>query len=133
MTKSRTALIGLALAAAAGAARAQLPTVEEMIDAQQSAVRDLVRRQCAPGGDEITVCGRRERTERAERQRLPFPVPLPPSVHDQAGGEQRAALAIDTGRCTTVGRDQDCGHFDFLGMGIRIVREIVAGLERRRD
>ena len=126
MTKSRTALIAVALTATPGAAPAQLPAIDE-------AVRDLVRRQCAPDGDEITVCGRRERTERAERYRLPFPVPLPPSVHDQAGGEQRAALAIDSSRCTTVGRDQDCGHFDFLRMGIRIVREIVAGLERRRD
>lgn len=123
MTKSRTALIALALAAGPGPAAAQPPSVDE-------AVRDLVRRQCAPSGDEITVCGRRER---AERYRLPFPAAPAPSVHDQAGGEQRAALAIDTSRCTTVGRDQDCGHVDFLGMGIRIVREIVEGLERRRD
>ena len=123
MTKSRTALIALAFAAAPGPAAAQLPAIDE-------AVRDLVRRQCAPGGDEITVCGRRER---AERYRLPFPAAPAPSVHDQAGGEQRAALAIDTGRCTAVGRDQDCGHVDFLGMGLMIVREVIAGLERRRD
>lgn len=123
MTKSRTALIALALATNSGAGAAQLPSVEDTI-------RDLVQRECPRGADEITVCGRRERPE---RYRLPFAAAPAPSRHDQAGGEQREALAIDTNRCTTVGRDQNCGHVDFLGMGIRIVREIVEGLERRRD
>jgi hypothetical protein len=123
MTKSRTALIALALGACPGAAAAQLPSVEDTI-------RDLVQRECPRGADEITVCGRRERPE---RYRLPLPVERTPTRHDEAGGEQRAALAIDTSRCTAVGRDQDCGHVDFLGLGIRIVRAVVEGLERRRD
>ena len=126
MTKSRTALFALA-ALAASPATAQ-PAAG---DAPPSfSVRDLVQRQCPAGGDEITVCGRRERPE---RYRLPLPVAAAPSPHDQAGGEQRTALAIDTSRCTTVGRDQNCGSVDFLGMGILIVREIIAGIERRRD
>jgi hypothetical protein len=126
MTKSRTALIALA-ALAASPASAQLAAG----DAPPSfSVHDLIQRQCPAGAEEITVCGRREHPE---RYRLPLPVAAAPSPHDQAGGEQRAALAIDTSRCTTVGRDQNCGSVDFLGMGIMIVREIVAGIERRRD
>lgn len=123
MTKSRTALIAFVLATNSGAAWAQLPPVAET-------VRDLVQRECPRGADEITVCGRRERPE---RYRLPLPAAPAPSRHDEAGGEQRAALAANPGSCTTVGRDQDCGHVDFLGMGLRIVREVIAGIERRRD
>ena len=127
MTKSRTGLFALA-ALAATPATAQLPAAGE--EPPPFSVRDLVQRQCPVGSDEITVCGRRERPE---RYRLPLPVAAAPSPHDQAGGEQRTALAIDTSRCTTVGRDQNCGSVDFLGMGIMIVREIIAGIERRRD
>ena len=126
MTKSRTALALLAALAAVPAA-GQLPPAGD--DAPFFSVRELVRRECQVG-DEIIVCGRREPTQ---RYRLPLRVPATPSMHDQAGGEQRAALAIDTSRCTTVGRDQNCGGIDFLGMGIMIVREVIAGLERRRD
>jgi hypothetical protein len=125
MTKSRTALFALA-ALAPSPAMAQ-PAGDEP---PSFSVHDLIQRQCPAGGDEITVCGRRERPE---RYRLPLPVAAAPSRHDQAGGEQRTALAIDTSRCTTVGRDQNCGSVDFLGMGIMIVREIIAGIERRRD
>jgi hypothetical protein len=127
MTKSRTALLALA-ALAATPATAQLPAAGDAPPA--FSVRDLVQRQCPAGGDEIIVCGRRERPE---RYRLPLPAAAAPSPRDQAGGEQRAALAIDTSRCTAVGRDQNCGSVDFLGMGLMIVREIIAGLERRRD
>jgi hypothetical protein len=127
MTKSRTALLALA-ALAASPATAQLPAGDQ--PPPSFSVHDLIQRQCPAGGDEITVCGRRER---AERFRLPLPVAATPSSRDQAGGEQREALAIDTSRCTAVGRDQNCGSVDFLGMGIMIVREIVAGIERRRD
>jgi hypothetical protein len=124
MTKSRTALIGFAMVASPAAA--QLPQGEP----PSFSVRDLIQRQCPAGSDEIVVCGRRERPE---RYRLPLPAAPAPSPRDQAGGEQREALAIDTSRCTAVGRDQDCGHVDLLGMGIMIVREVIAGLERRRD
>jgi hypothetical protein len=127
MTKSRTALIALAGLAASPAVAQPVAAGNE---APSFSLHDLIQRQCPAGSDEITVCGRRERPE---RYRLPLPVAAAPSPRDQAGGEQRAALAIDTSRCTTVGRDQNCGSVDFLGMGIMIVREIVAGLERRRD
>lgn len=127
MTKSRTALIALAALAASPAAAQPAAAGEEP---PSFSVRDLIQRQCPAGDDEITVCGRRERRE---RYRLPLPVAAAPSPRDQAGGEQRAALAIDTSRCTAVGRDQNCGSVDFLGMGIMIIREIVAGIERRRD
>lgn len=124
---SRTAL-ALIAALAPGPAAAQLPAGG---DAPPSfSVSDLVRRECPAGAEEITVCGRRERPE---RYRLPLPVERSPSPRDQAGGEQREALAIDTSRCTTVGRDQDCGSIDFLGMGIMIIREVIRGIERRRD
>ena len=125
MTKSRTALFALAALAASPA------TAQPAADAPPSfSVHDLIQRQCPAGGDEITVCGRRERPE---RYRLPLPVAATPSPRDRAGGEQRTALAIDTSRCTAVGRDQNCGSVDFLGMGLMIVREIIAGIERRRD
>ena len=127
MTKSRTALIALA-ALAASPAPAQLaagdapPRLSRCTTSSSANARPAATRSPSAAGasaPSATAC--------------PLPVAAAPSPRDQAGGEQRAALAIDTSRCTAVGRDQNCGSVDFLGMGIMIVREIIAGIERRRD
>ncbi|HYI48972.1 MAG TPA: hypothetical protein VEX35_10960 [Allosphingosinicella sp.] len=116
---------------ALAAAVQQTGSAEEAIAAQQAQVRAALRTDCppAPEGEDIVVCGRG-----GERHRLRPLEPLTPGgAADRAGGLQRDALAADTSRCTTVGRDQDCGHVDMLGAGIMLIREIVRGIERRRD
>jgi hypothetical protein len=131
MTKSRIALL---LAAAAPAAawgqlpidRGQLPiapagecsaqangigncphaTAEDALAAGQAIVRETVRPDCSRGGEEIVVCGRRDESD---RHRLPLRVEPGPRAADRAGGEQMAAVQVDTSRCTAVGQNQQCG------------------------
>jgi hypothetical protein len=51
-----------------------------------------------------------------------------PPVADGAG----AALAIDTSRCTTVGRDSQCtSGLDVIGIGVAIARAIVQAAANR--
>lgn len=137
MTKSSIALL-LAAAAAPAAAWGQLPippagelsaqaegigncppnaqangigncphaTAEEAIAAGQAVVRHTLRPGCAEGDEEIVVCGRRDEDG---KHRLPLRVEAPPRAADQAGGEQMAAMKMDTSRCTAVGQNQQCG------------------------
>jgi hypothetical protein len=120
-------LIGLAPATAAAA---QLDPPRDPVSEQQAEVRAMVSCPRAVG-DEIVVCGRREEEE-ARRFRVE-PTPPAPSAADRAGGAQRDALAIDTSRCTPVGRDQRCGGgLDVLGIAATIVRGIIA-IRARRD
>ena len=109
MTKSRIALLLAAAAApAAAAAQSAMPptTAEEAIAAGQAILRQTVRPGCAEGGEEIVVCGRRDEDE---RHRLPLRVEPAPRAADSAGGEQMAAVRVDTSRCTTVGQNPQCG------------------------
>lgn len=136
MTKSRTALMSLVplLAAWPGAAAAQAVTAvtaEEAIARQQAMVRDVVERRCAAGAEsgDIVVCGRREPIQ---RYRVPLPVQPAPGVHGRAGGEQLAAMDAGNGRCSTVGRDQQCGGgLDVIGIGFTIARAVVKALANR--
>lgn len=110
-------------------------SAEEAIAAQRAELRSALRLDCPPGaaGDDIVVCGR---SREAERQRLPLPSRVEPGARTRLPGEPPTgmdALNADSSRCTTVGRAQSCGGVDFLGAGIMIIREIVKGIERRRD
>jgi len=78
---------------------------------------------------EIVVCGTREEDR---RYRLPLAAERTPGAAERAGGEQRAALALDTGGCTTVGRDQQCGGgLDMIGVGFAIARAIAQAVANR--
>ena len=108
------------IAAPAGAQQ----TADQAIAAQRSGLREALRLDCPPAADdeEIVVCGTRDE---ASRQRL-TPVEQSRGAGDRAGGEQRAALAIDTSSCTAVGRDQQCsGGLDMIGIGFTIARAIL--------
>ena len=49
---------------------------------------------------------------------------------EQAGGAQLSAMAVnDEDRCSAVGRHQQCGYVDFLGMGMMIAQKIVQAIE----
>ena len=133
MTKSRTALIALVplLAAWPGAATAQAVTAEEAIAQQQAQVRGVVERRCpaGAGGEDIVVCGR---PERVQRYRVPLPAPETAGIHARAGGEQLAAMDGGDDRCSTVGRDQQCGGgLDMIGIGFTIARAVVQALANR--
>lgn len=135
MTKSRpTPLLWLAPALMlAGPAAAQSDMATDLVEAQRTELRATMRPGCAPSGNDadIVVCARRD----DDRYRVPAgPVAEGSSRAERAGGAQLAAMAAnDADRCSPVGRHQQCGHVDFLGMGLMIVREVIAGIERRRD
>ena len=127
MTKSRKALPLLALLAATPAV-AQPVDAERLVEAQREALRASMRLDCPAAGenDEIVVCGSRDEDR---DQRLPLPVPREPRAADRAAGEQRAALDIDSSRCTAVGRAQQCnGGLDMIGIGFAIARAIGAAI-----
>ena len=91
-----------------------------------------MRLDCPPAADdeEIIVCG--SRAEDNDRHRLPLAAQPQPGAADRAGGEQRAALAIDSSRCTTVGRDQSCGGgLDVIGIGFAVARAVAQALANR--
>ncbi len=96
MAKSRMAL-GLA-AAALAAAPAAAPAgaqqnAEQAVEAQRSRLREALRLDCPPAAQgEILVCGSRDETQ---AQRLAPIEAGPQRAADRAGGEQRAALAIE--------------------------------------
>ena len=133
MTKSRTALIALAplLAAWPCQAAAQPLNADEAIARQQEMVRGIVERRCpaGAGGDDIVVCGR---PERVQRYRVPLPAQANAGIHARAGGEQLAAMDGGDDRCSTVGRDQQCGGgLDMIGIGFTIARAVVQALANR--
>ncbi len=133
MTKSRTALLALVplLAAWPCEAAAQAVNADEAIALQQAQVRGVVERRCpaAAGGEDIVVCGRQERIQ---RYRVPLPVQGNAGPHARAGGEQLAAMDGGDDRCSTVGRDQQCGGgLDMIGIGFTIARAVVQALANR--
>lgn len=134
MTLSRSAArLSILIAIGAPAAAAQPGAPEDPVGRQREELREAIFPPCPrPVGSEIVVCGRREEEE-ARAHRLPA-LPGTPGAADRAGGEQRDALAIDSSRCTTVGRHQQCsGGLDLLGIGVTVVRALVAIRARSRD
>ena len=143
MTKSRSARAAFAIAAAAtlwaAAAPAQpdaMPTVvtaEEAIELNRAQLRDLVGRRCPPGTErdgEVVVCGRRDGFP---RYRLSDPETRPaPGTGERAGGEQLAAMAAGSERCSTIGPNPQCGGgLDLIGIGFAVVRGIAQALANR--
>jgi hypothetical protein len=96
---------------------------ERLIEAQRDSLRSAMRLDCPPAGtEEIVVCGSREQ---GREHRLPLPAPREATAADRAAGEQRAALDIDTSRCTPVGRAQQCsGGLDVIGIAFTVARAI---------
>lgn len=134
MTKSRSApWLILALFTPAAPAFAETGDVEALFAAQRATLRAALRPGCPrPGNsDEIVVCVQRD----DDRYRVaPGPVEAGSRGAERAGGAQLSAMEVnDADRCSPVGRHQQCGHVDFLGMGLMIAREIAAGIERRQD
>ena len=130
MTKSRIAP-GLLLLSAAGPAGAQAADIDSLIQARRGELRTALRLDCPPAGDdgEIVVCGN---VEEDRRYRVDPTVQASPRGADRAGGEQRAALAIDSSRCTAVGRDQRCtSGLDVIGIGFAIARAVGQALANR--
>lgn len=130
MAKSRIAP-GLLAALISAPAAAQPATIEQLIERQRADVETALRPACDRAGDEeeIVVCGTREDDS---RYRVPLLVPPGASPGRSAGGEQRAALAIDTSPCTTVGRDQRCNAgLDVIGIGFMIARAVAQALANR--
>ena len=122
----------LLLAAASTPASTQAESVEEAIAAQRSTLRQTLRIECPPAQDEeeIVVCG--SRAEEDARHRVPLPTVPTPSPADRAGGEQRAAMAIDTSPCTTVGPNQRCTRgIDMIGIGFAVARAVTQALTNR--
>ena len=121
----------LAAVLAAAPAGAQPTTIEQLIERQRAEVEAAVRPACdrGSGEDEIVVCGAREDEGRYRVQPLAMPGESPGR---RAGGEQRAALAIDSSPCTAVGRDQRCnGGLDLIGIGFTIARAVAQALANR--
>jgi hypothetical protein len=136
MTKSRSGALWLfpsiALAAPVAAQDSPEPA-EDMIAAQRTELRAMLRPGCvaADNPDEIVVCATRD-----DRQYRvpPSPVVSGARTTETAGGAQLSAMEVNTAdRCSAVGRAQQCGYVDFLGMGVMIVTRLVEGIAARQD
>jgi hypothetical protein len=126
MTKSRIAILLLAAAAPASATAAPA-TAEEAISAVEALVRQTVRPGCAKGDEEIVVCGRRDEDE---RHRLPLRVEPAPRAADSAGGEQMAAVRVDTSRCTAVGQNPQCsGGLPVIPIALWLLQSVVKAVD----
>lgn len=132
MALSRRAAVPLILISASAPVRGQTEPGPDPVTRQQTELREIIFPPCPrPTGDEIVVCARREAEEQAAH-RLPLPVERTPSPADRAGGEQRAALAVDTSPCTTVGRNQRCTQgLDVIGIGVTIARGVLQAVRGR--
>ena len=132
MTLSRIAIVVAATGLSAAApASGQPADPADLVAAQQAELRTIIRPQCPPPGaeEEIVVCGRRD----DDRYRLP-PQLVPGSVPAgaRAGGEQRAAMAVNNQSCSPVGRDQQCtGGLNVIGIGLTIARAIGQAIANR--
>ncbi|WP_206185339.1 hypothetical protein [Sphingosinicella sp. CPCC 101087] len=114
----------LALLVLASPAGAQPVDVDGLVAAQRETLRSAMRLDCPPAGadEEIVVCGSRDP---GREHRLPLPVAREPRAGDRAAGEQRAALDIDSSRCTPVGRAQQCsGGLDVIGIAFTMARAL---------
>lgn len=130
MAKSRTAPWLAAALISSPAAAFEPVTIEQLIERQRAEVEAAIRPTCDRGDEEdIVVCGAREDQRRF---RVP-PLAMPGArAAQRAGGEQRAALAIDTSPCTTVGRDQRCNAgLDVIGIALTIARSVAQALLNR--
>ena len=136
MTKSRSWALWLfpsvALAAPV-AAQGPSTNTDDMIAAQRSELRAMLRPGCvaADNPEEIVVCATRDDGQ----YRVP-PSPAGPGQRsaETAGGAQLSAMEVNTAdRCSTVGRAQQCGSVDFLGMGVMVVTRLVEGIADRQD
>jgi hypothetical protein len=128
MTLSRT-VTGLLLAAFAATPALAQSLADYRLPAPPLAPLSAERRDCPPTSseDEIIVCGSRD----DGRYRVP-PSQRPPSAADRAGGEQMAALAAGSSRCSTVGPHVQCaGGLDFIGIAFTIVRAIARARANR--
>jgi hypothetical protein len=124
--------LGLLFLLAATSAEAQPVDTDRLVEAQREALRSAMRLDCPPAveRDEIVVCGSRDPDS---DQRLPLPVQREPRAADRAAGEQRAALDIDSSRCTAVGRAQQCnGGLDVIGIAFTVAR-VIARAAANRD
>lgn len=126
----RPSILAVFLCAAAPANAA--PEPDSLVERQREQLRAALRLDCpASGPDEIIVCGAREQPSQ-DRHRLNLAPSTPPGPAHRAGGEQRDALAIDTSRCTPVGRDQVCtSGLNMIGIGFAVARAIANALEQR--
>lgn len=93
----------------------------------------MLRPGCVAADDpeEIVVCATRD-----DRQYRVPPSPVDPgsTSAESAGSAQLSAMEVNTAdRCSTVGRAQQCGFVDFLGMGAMIVTRLIEGIEQRQD
>ncbi len=132
MALSRRATVPLILIGGSAPVAAQIDPPPDPVTRQQSELRQIIFPPCPrPVGDEIVVCAQREEEEQASH-RLPLPVERTPSPADQAGGEQRAALAIDTSPCTTVGRNQRCNRgLDLIGIAATVAQAVFKAVRDR--
>ena len=129
MTLSRIAIAIAAIGLASAMPAFAQPG--DPVAAQQAELRTILRPQCPPPGEEeeIVVCGRRD----DDRYRLP-PQLIPGSTPAgaRAGGEQRAAMAVNDQRCSPVGRDQQCnGGLNVIGIAATIARAIGQAIANR--
>ena len=126
MTLSRLTALALLLPA-------QLVRAEEALTAEQATENyrrlfpTLDALDCPPPqGDEVVVCGRRDRTM---HYRLPLPVEAEPG--GRVAGEPPAASVASRERCSTVGPNQNCGGAlpvaPAIGLILRVVEKVVEG------
>ncbi len=113
------------LGLAAAPATAQEITAEQAIDNFRNSIEAPIRRCPEPGeGEDIVVCG-----NRAEESRYRAPLFATPDSGPaaRAGGEQRAAMALNDDRCTPVGVAQQCsGGLPIIPIIVYIIRNTVA-------
>ncbi|HEX8654111.1 MAG TPA: hypothetical protein VF693_02660 [Allosphingosinicella sp.] len=84
------------------------------VQAQQQEVHEAVFSCDGQQGDEIVVCGGRDRAR--QEARSPYRLPLPVEREGESGGEGARAMDSGSDRCSAVGRAQQCNQ------GLRVVR-----------
>jgi hypothetical protein len=107
-------------------------TADEAIAMDRVRVGAILDTECPTGvlDAEVVVCGRRPGYQ---RYRVPMTGPdVSRGTRARAGDAQLAAMEAGSQRCSTVGRDQQCGGgLDLIGIGFAVVRGIAQALLNR--
>lgn len=117
-------ILPFALLVAGATAAADPVSAEKALENYRNAFPPAAPPACGSGDepDEIVVCGKRD----GDRYRLPLPsAPMPGQRTRMTGTSGMDHLDKGNDPCTAVGRQQSCGHIDFISIVAAVAQAAV--------